>query len=55
MHTIKGMDAASSELADLDRLSIAQLKAMLQEKHAQLVAKDALLLSELDPVSRTIC
>jgi transposase len=45
MRTIKAMDAASSELADLDGLSVAQLKAMLQEKHAQLVAKDALLLS----------
>jgi transposase len=45
MRTIKAMDAASSELADLDGLSVAQLKAMLQEKHAQLAAKDALLLS----------
>jgi transposase len=52
MHTIKAMDAASGELADLDGLSVAELKALLreqhaalQEKHAQLVAKDALLRS----------
>jgi transposase len=52
MHTIRAMDAARGELADLDGLSVAQLKALLQEKHSQLVAqseqlvvKDALLRS----------
>ena len=45
MRTINAMDVASSELLDLEGLSVAQLKAMLQEKHAQLAAKDALLLS----------
>jgi transposase len=39
------MDAASSELSDLDALSNAELKALLQEKHAQLVVKDAEILS----------
>jgi hypothetical protein len=46
------MDAASSKLPDLDGLSVEKLKALLreqhtalQEKHAQLVAKDALLRS----------
>jgi len=39
------MDAASSELGDLDALSNAELKALLQEKHAQLVVKDAEILS----------
>jgi transposase len=46
------MDAASGELADLEGLSVAQLKAMLreqhaalQEKHAQLAVQDALLRS----------
>jgi transposase len=39
------MDAASNELANLDALSIAELKALLQEKHAQLVVKDAEILS----------
>ena len=50
IHTITEMDAASSELADLDGLSVEELKALLRkqhaalhEKHAQLVAKDALL------------
>jgi transposase len=38
------MDSASVELADLDRLSVAELKALLQEKHAQLVVKDAQIL-----------
>src|ERR1019366_7995217 len=41
IHTINAMDAASSELADLDALSNAELKALLQEKHAQLVVKNA--------------
>jgi hypothetical protein len=52
MHTIKGMDAASGELTDLDSLSVAELKAMLreqhaalQEKHAQLAVQDTLLRS----------
>jgi transposase len=45
MHTIKVMDAASGELADLDGLSVAELKTLLQEKHAQLVVKDAQILS----------
>src|SRR5450755_896134 len=39
------MDVASVELADLDVLSVAELKALLQEKHAQLVVKDAQILS----------
>jgi transposase len=46
------MDAASNELADLDALSVSELKALLQEKHAQLlshreqlVVKDAQILS----------
>jgi transposase len=39
------MDSASVELADLDGLSVAELKALLLEQHAQLVAKDALLRS----------
>jgi len=39
------MDAASAELADLDVLSVLELKALLQEKHAQLVIKDAEILS----------
>src|SRR5450755_91583 len=45
IHIINAMDAASSELADLDGLSNAELKALLQEKHAQLVVKDAEILS----------
>ena len=44
MHTIKVMDAASSALADLDGLSLAEVKALLQEKHAELVVKDAQIL-----------
>jgi len=39
------MDAARIELTDLDGLSIAELKVLLQEKHAQLVIKDAQILS----------
>src|SRR5450631_2316402 len=53
------MDAAGVELADLDGLSVGELKALLHEKHAklltqneqlhtqneQLVAKDAQILS----------
>jgi transposase len=46
------MDAASSKLADLDGLSVEELKALLREQHmalqenyAQLAAKDALLRS----------
>jgi transposase len=46
------MDSAGVELADLDGLSVAELKALLreqhaalQDKHAQLVAQDALLRS----------
>jgi transposase len=35
------MDAARVELAGLDALTIAELKALLQEKHAQLVIQDA--------------
>jgi hypothetical protein len=45
MHTIKVMDAASSALADLDGPSLAEVKALLQEKHAELVVKDAQILS----------
>ena len=36
MHTINVMDAASSALADLDGLSLAEVKALLQEKYAEL-------------------
>jgi transposase len=39
------MDSANAELPDLDGLSIAELKALLQEQHAQLVATHAELLS----------
>ena len=39
------MDAASVELANLDVLSVEELKALLYEKHAQLVVKDAQILS----------
>ena len=39
------MNAASSELADIDALSLAELKALLQEKQAQIVVKDAEILS----------
>ncbi|MGH7716880.1 MAG: IS66 family transposase [Vulcanimicrobiaceae bacterium] len=39
------MDAARVELADLDELSVAELKSLLQEKHAQLVVKDAQILN----------
>jgi transposase len=35
------MDAACIELPDIDGLSVAELKVLLQEKHAQLVFKDA--------------
>jgi transposase len=35
------MDAARVELAGLDALTIVELKALLQEKHAQLVTQDA--------------
>jgi transposase len=37
------MDAASSELADLDDLSVAELKALLQKQHAALQERDAAL------------
>jgi transposase len=37
------MDSAGVELADLDRLSVAELKALLQEQHARLAVQDALL------------
>jgi transposase len=37
------MDASSGELTDLDGLSVADLKALLREQHAQLAVKDALL------------
>jgi transposase len=46
------MDAASNELADLDALSVSELKALLQQQHVellthreQLFAKDAQILS----------
>ena len=40
------MDSASAALPDLDRLDVAELKALLlHEQHAQLVAKDAQILS----------
>ena len=45
MHTINVMDAASSALADLDGLSLAEVKALLQEKHAELAIKDAQIFS----------
>ena len=45
MHTINVMDAASSALADLDGLSLTEVKALLQEKHAELAVKDAQILS----------
>jgi transposase len=38
------MDAAGVELADLDRLSVAKLKALLHEQHAALQEKHAQLL-----------
>jgi hypothetical protein len=48
MHTVKAMDAARGEHADLDAMSVAELNAplrephaALQEKHAQLLARDA--------------
>ena len=40
------MDFASVELADLDGLSVAKLKALLREQHATLVVKDAQLLTQ---------
>jgi transposase len=40
------MDSASVALADLDELSVAQLKALLHEQHAQLLAKDAQLVAK---------
>ncbi len=39
------MDSANTALPDLDRLDAAELKLLLHEQHAQLVAKDAQLLS----------
>ena len=45
MHTINVMDAASSALADLDGLSLAEVKALLQEKYAELAIKDVQILS----------
>lgn len=39
------MDSADAELPDIDGLSIAELKALVQEQHAQLVATHAELLS----------
>jgi transposase len=52
IHTINLMDAAGIELADIDGLSVAKLKALLREQHAQLlthrellVVKDAQILS----------
>jgi transposase len=45
MHTINVMDAASSVLANLDGLSLAEVKALLEEKHAELAVKDAQILS----------
>jgi hypothetical protein len=51
IHTINDMDAAGVELADLDGLSVAELKTLLQEQYAQLlthreqlVVKDAQIL-----------
>jgi hypothetical protein len=43
MYTIKAMDAASGELADLDGLSVAELKALLREQNAALQEKHAQL------------
>ncbi len=43
---IKEMDAARVEPADLDGLSIAELKALLQDKDAQLAAKDEQLFDQ---------
>jgi transposase len=40
------MDSASVALADLDELSVAELKALLLARDAQLVAKDAELLAK---------
>ena len=45
IHTITLMDAASIELANLDVLTVDELKALLYEKHAQIVVKDAQILS----------
>jgi transposase len=39
------VDSASAALPDLDRLDVAELKTLLHEQHAQLVAKDAQILS----------
>jgi len=40
------MDSASVALADLDGLSVAELKALLHEQHAQLLAQDAQLVAK---------
>jgi transposase len=49
------MDAASSELADLDVLSVAELKAMLQEQHAQLLThREQLVLKEAQILDYTV-
>jgi transposase len=45
IHTIREMVSAGVELADLDGLSVAELKALLQEQHAKLAVQDALLRS----------
>lgn len=39
------MDSTSTALPDLDGLDVAELKLLLHEQHAQLVAKDAQILS----------
>uniref|UniRef100_E6PCP2 Transposase of ISCARN48, IS66 family n=1 Tax=mine drainage metagenome TaxID=410659 RepID=E6PCP2_9ZZZZ len=39
------MDSANAALPDLDRLNLAELKSMLREQHAELITKDAQLLS----------
>ena len=40
------MDSASVELADVDGLSVEELKALLREQREQLVVKDAQLLTQ---------
>jgi transposase len=39
------MDSANATLPDLDGLSIAELKSLLQRQHAEIIAKDTRLLS----------
>jgi transposase len=46
------MDAASAQRVDLDGLSVAELKALLQAQREQLVAKDAEILSYTVEIER---